>query len=124
MEEEMSAKKFYNSFETSGSKICQLTGVSRQSLNRLVQGTAQKGTAEVVLAYLVKQNAEIYLIETKKCRSEMEKCVTQIRNVWRDYIERENLLNDFYEKYKIEKHNLLAKRVLVKEVLRDVLKKE
>lgn len=124
MEEEMSAKKFYNSFETSGSKICQLTGVSRQSLNRLVQGTAQKGTAEVVLAYLVKQNAEIYLIETKKCRSEMEKCVTQIRNAWRDYIERENLLNDFYEKYKIEKHNLLAKRVLVKEVLRDVLKKE
>lgn len=122
----MEAKEFYSGFETNMVEVNRKIGICRKSLARLPSGGVRKDTAKIVLNYLEKKNIQDYQDTITTCRNELHGKINsmklEIKEAWKKYLAREELLDEYYRMYDIPRKGSIIKRVKITELLRAAMK--
>ena len=114
--------EFCEVFQMDVKSISQATGVCWRSVARVIGGKAKRTTADVVLQYLEKKNADIYEKEVNECKEEIKKNFLLLTAAWEDYVDRDKKLREYYDMYHLQSEIPKENRITIKEVLRKILR--
>lgn len=114
--------EFCEVFQIDVNSISKATGVCWRSVARVIEGKANRETADVVLQYLEKNNADIYEKEVSECKEEIQKNFLLLAAAWEEYVNRDKKLKEYYSMYHLQSKFPKAKRITLKEVLRKILR--
>lgn len=114
--------EFCEVFQIDVNSISKATGVCWRSVARVIEGKANRTTADVVLQYVEKKNADIYEKEVNECKEEVKKNFLLLTAAWEDYVDRDKKLKEYWAMYHLQNKFPKAKRITIKEVLRKILR--
>lgn len=114
--------QFCEVFQIDVNSISKATGVCWRSVVRVIEGKANRETADVVLQYLEKNNADIYEKEVSECKEEIQQNSLLLTAAWKNYVDRDKTLKEYCAMYYLQTKLPKARRITIKEVLGKILR--
>lgn len=113
------ATEFYKQFNMTLTDAARATGITRKSASKIPIYRASKENTEKVILFLEEICAEDYKKEIEQCLQMIEKSIEKIEEAWNDYENKEQILEEYRQKYEIKRNQHKVKKIEWEETINE-----